>query len=118
MGGVRESIDGRDFLQSSVSLAALHTMPSLGACRTAFEAMPGDLTALGASDLSVAIRQGGVSCVEVMQAYLYRNEICHPMYNAIVSMVDHADLLRDAALAYEAVTDHLSRVPELVETHR
>ena len=76
-------------------------MPSLGACRSASEAIPGDLTALGAFELSVAIRQRRVSCVEVMQAYLYRIERYNPVYNAIVSMVDNEDLLRQAALADE-----------------
>ena len=81
-------IDRRDFLRSAAGVGALIAMPSLGACRVSSDAMPDEPTAFSASELSIAIRQRQVSCVEVMQAYLSRIERYNPVYNAIVSMLD------------------------------
>ncbi|MDH4110749.1 MAG: amidase [Gammaproteobacteria bacterium] len=61
--------------------------------------LPSDLTELGASALSAAIRAGDTSCVEVMQACLERIDRYNGVYNAIVSRRDSAELLAEAASA-------------------
>ena len=66
--------------------------------------LPSDITALGASELSAAIRQRHVSCSEVMEAYLKRIRTYNPVYNAIVSMADENRLL-DQALAADHALD-------------
>ena len=50
-----------------------------------------------AAELSVAIRQGKVTCVEVMTAYLDRIDDLNPQVNAIVALRPRADLLAEAA---------------------
>lgn len=65
--------------------------------------LPADLTDLSASDLSAAIRERQVSCVEVMQAYIDRIRRYNPVYNAIVSLRDADELLREAAEADRAL---------------
>jgi len=61
--------------------------------------MPTKITGMNASQLSVAIRERQVSCVEVMQAYLERIHRYNPIYNAIVSIVDDDELIKQAELA-------------------
>ena len=61
--------------------------------------LPSDPTAMSASLLSAAIRQRHVTCVEVMQAYLERIHRYNPVYNAIVSMVEDDELIKQAQLA-------------------
>jgi len=51
---------------------------------------------LPAHQLSAAIHAGTVSCREVMQAYLARIAEVNPTYNAIVSLRDEGELLREA----------------------
>ena len=58
---------------------------------------------MSASQLSAAIRARQVACVDAMQAYLARIHRYNPVYNAIVSMVDDAELLRQAQLADRAL---------------
>jgi amidase len=65
--------------------------------------LPADITDLSASDLSAAIRQRHVSCVEVMEAYLARIQRYNPVYNALVSMVAEDELMKQAALADTAL---------------
>ena len=60
---------------------------------------PNDLTALSALQLSRAIKQRDASCVEVMTAYLDRIGRLNPTYNAIISMPDPDELLRQAGTA-------------------
>ncbi|MDP4023904.1 amidase [Methylobacterium sp. NEAU 140] len=55
------------------------------------------ITELSAVQLAAAIRGRGVSCVEVMRAYLGRIHRHNPTYNAIVGLRDDGDLLREAA---------------------
>lgn len=93
----------RSFLKNSTASAALLSMP-FGYSHGVFVGnLPASLTELSASDLSVAIREKQVSCVEVMQAYLKRIHRYNPVYNAIVSMVDDYELLRQARLADQAL---------------
>jgi amidase len=65
--------------------------------------LPADITSLSASQLSSAIRARQVSCVEVMQGYLERIHRYNPVYNAIVSMVDDDELIKQAELADRAL---------------
>jgi len=67
--------------------------------------LPADITDLGASQLSAAIKQQHVSCVEVMRAYLERIHRYNPVYNAIVSMVDDDSLVAQAELADQALSN-------------
>jgi amidase len=55
-----------------------------------------DITDLPAHALSVAIQTRRVSCREVMQATLARIEAVNPLRNAIVSLRDGDELLREA----------------------
>jgi amidase len=55
-----------------------------------------DIPMMEACELSDAIRTKQVSCVEVMTAYLDRIERLNPRVNAIVSLQDRGDLLRQA----------------------
>ena len=54
------------------------------------------LTDLSASALSAAIHAGNVSCREVMAATLARIDAVNPVHNAIVSLRDGDELLREA----------------------
>ena len=65
--------------------------------------MPADITSMSASRLSEAIREQRVRCAEVMQAYLQRIHRYNPVYNAIVSMVDDDELMKQAELADRAL---------------
>jgi amidase len=65
--------------------------------------VPAELTSMSAAELSAAIRQRHVTCVEVMQAYLARIHKYNPTYNAIVSMVDDDVLINQAEHADRAL---------------
>ncbi|MCH7671782.1 MAG: amidase [Proteobacteria bacterium] len=93
----------RNFIVAGASLSAALTLPLSRKAKLFAASLPADLTNLSASDLSTAIRQGEVSCVEVMQAYLQRIHRYNPIYNAIVSMVDDDDLLAQALDADQAL---------------
>jgi amidase len=58
--------------------------------------LPSQIVDLTATALSAAIRQGEVSCVETMTAYLDYIHRVNPAYNAIVSMVEDDALLAQA----------------------
>jgi amidase len=87
----------RDVLAATSGASMALTMPPFAAVEAS--ELPADLTDLGATALSAAIRQRAVSCREVMQAYLARINRYNPVYNAIVSRVDDDLLLRQAAEA-------------------
>lgn len=63
----------------------------------------GGMTGMSAWQLSAAIRERQVSCVEVMQAYLERIHRYNPVYNAIVSMVEDEKLMDRAKQADRAL---------------
>ncbi len=65
--------------------------------------LPADITELSASNLSAAIRQRHVSCVEVMQAYLERIHRYNASYTAIVAMLADDELIAQAELADRAL---------------
>jgi amidase len=61
------------------------------------------ITALSASRLSALIRDRGISCTEVMMAYLERIHRYNPTYNAIVSLANDDTLLGQAEDADKAL---------------
>lgn len=64
---------------------------------TAARPRPSPIVMMDALALSRAIKARRVSCVEVMQAYLDHIDAINPKVNAIVSLQDRGDLLRQAA---------------------
>lgn len=92
-------LDRREFLGGTAGAGVAMSLP---ADMLANE-IPSDLTDLSASQLSAAIRQQHVTCVEVMQAYLDRIHRYNPVYNAIVSMAGDDVLLAQADLADQAL---------------
>jgi amidase len=93
-------MDRREFLASTSGLGVLMAIEP---AKLVASELPSDLTDMSASVLSTAIRERHVSCVEVMQAYLERIHRYNPVYNAIVSMLDDAELYKQAELADQAL---------------
>jgi amidase len=62
------------------------------------------ITNLSANELSTAIHQREVSCVQVMQAYWNRITQLNPIYNAIVSLRAVDDVMREAQQHDELLT--------------
>jgi amidase len=60
--------------------------------------MDGEIVSMSATALSIEIHRRTVSCREVMQAYLQQIQRLNPMVNALVSLQDPKDLLRQADL--------------------
>lgn len=87
----------REFIGAGSGLGLALVMPPFAALSAS--ELPSDITAMTATQLSVAIRLRKVSCREVMQAYLARIERYNPVYNAIVSRVDSDELLMQADIA-------------------
>lgn len=93
----------RQFIRQLTGLGALASLPA-GLSRSLFAAeLPAAITDFSATQLSAAIRQGDVSCVEVMQAYLAHIHRYNPVYNAIVSLVADDELLAQSANADRAL---------------
>lgn len=84
-------MDRRRFIRNGLAAAALLPL-SLPQQALRAASLPTDPTAFTALELSAAIRNRRLSCVEVMRAYLQRIHRYNPVYNAIVSMPDD-DLL-------------------------
>lgn len=93
----------RKFLKSSTALATILATPFSYSHALFTGNLPSDITDFSASDLSVAIREKQTSCVEVMQAYLNRIHRYNPVYNAIVSMVNDDELMKQAQKADQAL---------------
>ena len=93
-------MDRRLFIRGAASFGAWLTLPH----NVLAASLPADLTSLSASDLSAAIRQRHVSCVEVMQAYLTRIHRYNPIYNAIVNLVDDDESIAQAQNADQALS--------------
>jgi amidase len=85
--------DRRTFMKNSLAMAAAATVPLASRAATA----PGDIVEWTAVELSNAIRGKQVSCKEVMQAYLAQVAKLNPKVNAIVSLQDPEQLLKQAA---------------------
>ena len=92
-------MDRRHFLGAASTLGIALSLPR----KLMASQLPSDVTDLSAAGLSAAIREKQVGCVEVMQAYLERIHRYNPVYNAIVSMKDDDELLRQARLADQAL---------------
>lgn len=93
----------RKFIKNTAAFAALLSTPLSYSHGLFTGNLPSDITDLSASDLSVAIREKQISCVEVMQSYLNRIHRYNPIYNAIVSIVDDGELLKQAKQADQAL---------------
>jgi amidase len=93
-------MDRREFMGGATGLGVLM---AIGTRKIAASDLPADLTDMSASMLSAAIRERHVSCMEVMKAYLERIHRYNPVYNAIVSMVDDVELIKQAELADRAL---------------
>jgi amidase len=65
-----------------------------------------DLVQLSASHLSTLIHSKQVSCLQVMQAFLTQIAQKNPAVNAIVSMRDQTELLKQAAQADQHLKEH------------
>ena len=87
-------ISRRNILKA-VGAAGLSISPLSGLGNELFS----DLTDYSASGLSALIRNRKTSCVEVMKAYLSRIHRYNPTYNAVVSLVNEDELIKQAFLA-------------------
>ena len=97
-----DSIGVASFVRLSTLGIGMALSPSNSA-RAATGELAVEITSLSASELSRAIHARGVSCVEVLQAYLARIKRYNPAHNAIVSMVDVDNLIRQAIAADAAL---------------
>jgi len=86
----------RTFLANSGKIGMTLSVSSVIPARGFAAMMPSELTSLSAIDLSIAIQEKHVSCVEVMQAYLDRIHRYNDVYNAIVSLQPDDDLITQA----------------------
>lgn len=96
-------MDRREFIGGATGLGASMAFPAGFTRHSAARQVPTDIVDLTASQLSSAIRQKQVGCVEVMQAYLSHIHRYNPVYNAIVSMADDDRLLDEAQDADRAL---------------
>jgi amidase len=98
-------VNRRKVLVKTGQLGAVLTVPSLAGGTTSSSVIGNatEITQLTASQLSLAIKHGQISCVEVMQSYLERIAKYNPTYNAIVSLQNHGHLLKQAAAADTAL---------------
>ena len=86
----------RQLLKAGSYLSAAYALP-LTVSKQLFAAnLPADLVDFTATDLSIAIRDKHTSCTEVMQSYLQHIHTYNPVYNAIISMLDDDELIRQA----------------------
>jgi len=120
MKGLESRVSRRGFLKGSAFLGTAAAVPIFRPRISVAQSVPSDVTEMTASQLSVAIRAQRVSCLEVMQSYLMRIHQYNPVYNAIVSMVDDDELLRqaeraDAALARNEYWGWMHGMPHAVK---
>ena len=104
MKALKSCLSRRRFLEAGGKCLGAASALSLLRQDTALaQEIPDQITSMSASQLSSAIRAQQVSCVEVMRAYLDRIHRYNPTYNAIVSMVDDDELVRQAELGDRAL---------------
>jgi len=100
-------LNRRQFLGSALATGIASTLPAFSIADTAINQslslLPADITAMSAGQLSFAIKDGHVSCVEVMASYLNRINRYNPTVNAIVALVDESALLAEARQADKAL---------------
>lgn len=101
MDSTKEGLERRRFLKYSSALGLSLAAPFVSTAEA--QSMADPITSMSASELSRAIHGKGVSCVEVMQAYLQKIHRYNPLYNAIVSLVDDAELIKQAEQADRAL---------------
>lgn len=92
---MRKPVNRRDFLRTSLTAGTAISLP-VGVWANNY---PSDIVSMSALQLSKAVREKKVSCLEVMQAYLAQINRYNPVYNAIVSMPGERELLRQAKYA-------------------
>jgi len=92
-------VDRRTFLGGTGVMGMSLAFPAVRTERVMADELPTDLTNMSASRLSAAIKARQVRCQDVMQAYLQRIHRYNPVYNAIVSMLEDDELMRQAKLA-------------------
>jgi len=97
-------MDRREFMGGASGLGVAMALSVTSTEGAHASDLPGDITDMSASRLSLAIKQREASCVEVMQAYLARIHRYNPVYNAIVSMVDDDVLIDQAREADQALS--------------
>lgn len=88
-------LNRRHFMKLGAGIGALASLSPLASAHAA-SGRAADLTEWSALTLSDAIRNGEVSCREVMTAYLDRIGRLNPTYNAIVSLQPREALLAEA----------------------
>lgn len=91
-----------------------------GSAAMASQQFPSDIVMMNAVALSSAIKAKRVSCAEVMSAYLDHIARMNPKVNAIVSLQDRDDLMkeargRDASLARGEYLGWMHGVPQAVK---
>ena len=101
MSEMQGGLNRRNFLQGAAGLGAVLAAPAVMAKAETGTGAANVITGLSASQLSAAIRQRELGCVEVMTAYLDRIDRLNPTYNAIVSLRDRGELLAEARQADE-----------------
>jgi len=90
-------LDRRSLLALAGAAAATVTVESVGLVEpAAAQAKPSDIVLMNGFELSTAIKAKRISCVEVMNAYLDHIARLNPKVNAIISLRDRGDLLREA----------------------
>ena len=93
----------REFIGGATGLGLALAFPVGRPRRLVASQVPSNIVDFSASQLSAAIRQRQVSCLEVMQAYLEHIHQYNPVYNAIVSTADDDVLLSQAGGADQAL---------------
>jgi amidase len=93
----------REFIGNAAGLGAALAVPLGSPRRLRPSQMQTNIVDFSASQLSAAIRDRDVSCVEVMQAYLRHIHRYNPVYNAVVSMPDDGVLVEQAERADQAL---------------
>ena len=96
-------MDRRAFIGGATGVGAALAFPFGAAPLVSAARLPASIVDFTATQLSAAIRQRDVSCVEVMQAYLRHIHRYNPVYNAIVSMADDDLLVAQAEGADQAL---------------
>ena len=90
-------VDRRALLTLAGGIATAAVAESTGwSAMASAQSKPSDIVLMSGLELSAAIRTKRVSCVEVMNAYLDHIAHLNPKVNAIVSLQDRGDLLRQA----------------------
>ncbi|WP_439106596.1 amidase [Congregibacter sp.] len=97
----------RQFLARSASLFALTAQPGKVFAQSFAASLPAQITDLGATELSLAIRMKLLSCEEVMAAYLKHIHRYNPTYNAIVALQEDDLLLEAARTADQELAQHI-----------